>query len=209
MDGILKKKLICMLLAVLTGCVVTGAAMRGKALEYKIEETQKGLAEEVFRFHVLANSNSEADQELKLKVRDGVISYMKEQLPENADKEKTKWWAKEHLQELETVAGEIIGNEGYSYKVSAKVETISFPKKTYGDITFPAGDYEALRILIGEANGNNWWCVLYPNLCFVDSIHAVVPKEEKEELKEVLTDEEYEVITVGTKFKIKWFFLGQ
>lgn len=209
MDEMWKKKLICMVISIVAGFLVTGGVIRGRALAYKMEETQKGLAEEVFRFHVLANSNSEADQELKLKVRDGIISYMKEQLSEDADKEETRRWARRNLNQLENVAKEIIINEGFAYDVDAKVEMISFPKKTYGDITFPAGDYEALRILIGDAVGNNWWCVLYPNLCFVDSIHAVVPKEEKEELKEVLTDEEYEVITVGTKFKIKWFFLGQ
>lgn len=209
MDEMWKKQLLCMVISIAAGLLVTGGVMRGKALAYKMEETQMGLAEEVFRFHVLANSNSEADQELKLKVRDGVISYMKEQLSEDADKEETKRWAKRNLNRLENVAKEIVINEGFSYDVEAKVEIISFPKKTYGDITFPAGDYEALRILIGDAVGNNWWCVLYPNLCFIDSIHAVVPKEEKEELKEVLTDEEYEMITVGTKFKIKWFFLGQ
>lgn len=209
MNELLKKKLICILLSILVGIVVTGAARRGSDLKYKMEETQKELAEDVFRFHVLANSNSEADQELKLKVRDGVISYMKEQIPEDVNKEETKKWALTHLEELEEVSEEIIMNEGFDYDVEARVETILFPKKSYGDITFPAGDYEALRILIGDADGNNWWCVLYPNLCFIDSVHAVVPKNEKEELKEELTEDEYEMITVGTKFKIKWFFLGR
>lgn len=209
MKSMMKKKLICTVISIFTSLIVTGGVMRGKALEYKLEETQNGLAEEVFRFHVLANSNSDADQELKRKVRDGILSYMKEQLPEEADKEETKSWAEEHLKELEMAARKIIVEEGYFYDVKAKVETVSFPKKTYGDITFPAGDYEALRILIGEAAGNNWWCVLYPNLCFIDSVHAVVPEEEKEELEQVLTEEEYQLITVGTRFKIKWFFLGQ
>lgn len=209
MKSMMKKKLICTVISIFISLIVTGGVMRGKALEYKLEETQNGLAEEVFRFHVLANSNSDADQELKRKVRDGILSYMKEQLPEEADKEETKSWAEEHLKELEMTARKIVVEEGYFYDVKAKVETVSFPKKTYGDITFPAGDYEALRILIGEAAGNNWWCVLYPNLCFIDSVHAVVPEEEKEELEQVLTEEEYQLITVGTRFKIKWFFLGK
>ena len=81
-----------------------------------------------------------------------------------------------------------------------------FPDKTYGDVTFPAGRYEALRIEIGRAEGHNWWCVLYPNLCFLDSVHAVVPEEGKEELRQVLTDEEYEMVTATTYFKVKWFF---
>lgn len=209
MNSIIKKKIICTMISIVTGLIVTGAVVRGRALEDKLEETQNGLSEEVFRFHVLANSNSDGDQELKRKVRDGILSYMKEQLPGEVDKEETKSWAEEHLRELEQVAKQIIVEEGYFYDVKAKVETVLFPKKTYGDITFPAGDYEALRILIGEAAGKNWWCVLYPNLCFIDSVHAVVPEEEKEELAEVLTEEEYQLITIGTRFKIKWFFLGQ
>lgn len=208
MKAITKKKIICVLIALGTGCLVTGGVMREKALEIKLEETQKGLAEEVFRFHVLANSDSEEDQSLKLLVRDGILAYMKRNLPEDADKNETKAWTEEHLNELEQIAEKIIRNEGFGYQVNAKVETIAFPKKTYGDITFPAGEYEALRILIGEAKGHNWWCVLYPNLCFVDSVHAVVPEEEKEELENVLTDDEYEMITMGTKFKIKWYFLA-
>ena len=70
-----------------------------------------------------------------------------------------------------------------------------------------AGWYDALRIRIGKAQGHNWWCVLYPNLCFMDSVHAIVPKEGKEELRSVLTDEEYAMIVKGTPVKIKWFFL--
>lgn len=208
MSSITKKKLICMAVAICAGFLITGGVMRGKALEGMVEETQEGLAEEVFRFHVLANSDSDADQELKLVVRDGVISYMKANLPEDADKEETVRWAKSHITELEQEAEKIVQKEGFAYPVKAKVEEVSFPEKHYGDISFPAGEYEALRILIGEAKGHNWWCVLYPNLCFVDSIHAVVPEEEKEELEEVLTEEEYEMVTMGTKFKIKWFFFG-
>lgn len=208
MDSIMKKKIICAIFALCIGFVVTGGALRGKALGTKLDVTQEGLAEEVFRFHVLANSDSEADQELKLVVRDGVIQYMKEQLPEDADKEETVRWAKSHIAEVEQMAEQIILSEGFPYSVEAKVETVTFPEKHYGDITFPAGEYEALRVLIGEAKGQNWWCVLYPNLCFVDSIHAVVPEEEKEELENVLTEEEYEMVTMGTKFKIKWFFFG-
>ena len=74
---------------------------------------------------------------------------------------------------------------------------------------FPAGWYEALRIEIGSAKGKNWWCVLYPNLCFLDSVHAVVPKEGKQELETVLEEEEYEMVTATSKFKIKWFFFGK
>ena len=81
-----------------------------------------------------------------------------------------------------------------------------FPDKTYGDVTFPRGYYDALRIEIGKAEGENWWCVLYPNLCFLDSVHAVVPEEGKDKLKNVLDEEEYEMVTTLSKFRVGWFF---
>ena len=98
----------------------------------------------------------------------------------------------------------LLFENGFSYKSSASVTVTDFPEKSYGEYTFPAGKYQALQIVIGEGKGQNWWCVLYPNLCFTDSLRAVVPEEGKEQLKEVLTEEEYEEIT---EVKIKWFCL--
>ena len=101
---------------------------------------------------------------------------------------------------------EVIRREGYAYPVTAGLTTAYFPEKTYGDCTFPPGEYEALQIKIGEAEGHNWWCVLYPSLCFVDDTHGVVTEEKKEELKNVLTEEEYDTITDTPRIKItfKW-----
>ena len=110
------------------------------------------------------------------------------------------------MDEIEEVAKEIVKREGYTYSIHAEVTTCDFPDKTYGDITFPAGEYEALRVEIGEAKGQNWWCVLFPNLCFIDAVHAVVPDKGKEELKEVLEEDTYEMVTTTTRFKIGWFF---
>ena len=96
--------------------------------------------------------------------------------------EQTKAFIRSHLPQIEALAEETIQKEGYSYPVWASLEWTVFPEKTYGDITFPAGTYEALRIQIGEAQGHNWWCVLYPSLCFIDSVHAVVPEKGKKQL---------------------------
>lgn len=170
---------------------------------------QRNLAKEVFRFHVLANSDSEEDQRLKLKVKDAVVTYMQEEIPEADSVKMTKAWAREHLGDIEGIARKVIRENGYHYDVHAKVAKCDFPDKTYGDITFPAGTYDALEILIGEAKGQNWWCVLYPNLCFIDSIHAIVPEEGKEKLREVLTEDEYDMVTAYTEFKIGWFFFGK
>ena len=195
------KKVICMLSGILISIVVTGLIVNAKE-----RELQRELAGEVFRFHVLANSDSNEDQTLKLQVKEAVISYMKEELPDSGNVEMTKAWASSHTDEIESLARELITEKGYDYEVNAEVTVCDFPDKTYGDIIFPAGEYEALRIEIGEAKGQNWWCVLYPNLCFIDAVHAVVPEKGKRELREALDEDTYEMVTATTRFKIGWFF---
>lgn len=195
------KVILCLIFGIAAALLVTGLVVNAK--QAKI---QKNMAEEVFRFHVLANSDSEEDQNLKMKVKEGILSYMKEQLPHSDSVETTKDWAVSDLAAIQERAEQIIFEEGYEYSVQAEVTDCYFPKKTYGDVTFPAGKYEALRIEIGEAKGQNWWCVLYPNLCFIDAVHAVVPEEGKQELKEVLDEDAYEMVTATTRFKIGWFF---
>ena len=170
-------------------------------------EIQRGIAEHVVRLHVLANSDSEEDQELKMQVKEHVIAYLGEVLGRDLDLEETKEQILLHRKEIETEVKKVIEKQGYSYEVSVALEGAYFPIKTYGDVTFPAGDYEALQIKIGEAKGKNWWCVIYPALCFVDATHSVVPESGKEELKNVLTEEEYETITRETKIKIKFKFI--
>lgn len=194
-------KKVCILVGILFSFLVTGILVNVKQAGM-----QRELAQQVFRFHVLANSDSEEDQELKMKVKEAILAYMKQELGHSDSVDETKQWANENLGQLEEVAGQVIAGEGYDYVVSAQVTMCDFPDKTYGDITFPAGEYEALRVEIGEADGRNWWCVLFPNLCFMDAVHAVVPEEGKQELKEVLEEDTYEMITATTRFKIGWFF---
>ncbi len=194
-------KKICALSGILLAIVVTGIVANTKQ-----KRMQEELAQQVLRFHVLANSDSEKDQNLKMKVKEQVIAYMKQELPQSDSLETTKLWAETHLDEIETLSRNVIQKEGYQYSVKVDVTNSLFPDKSYGDITFPAGEYEALRIEIGEAKGQNWWCVLYPNLCFIDSVHAVVPKEGKQDLKRVLDEETYDMVTATTRFKIGWFF---
>ena len=194
-------KKICVLAGILISLVVTGIVVNAKH-----SQMQEDLAKEVFRFHVLANSDSDEDQALKMQVKEAVIAYMQEEIPESDCVETTKEWARSHLDAIVNLAKAVIREEGYDYPVMAEVTTCDFPDKTYGDITFPSGRYEALRIEIGEANGRNWWCVLYPNLCFIDAVHAVVPEEGKKDLKKVLQEDTYEMVTATSRFKIGWFF---
>lgn len=202
---------VCMAVSILIAGIATGMLVeqRIQKVEAKVSSVQQKLAGEVLRFHVLANSDREKDQNLKMKVKERVISYMKEQLPNAENVEMTKVWTRSHAGDLEKVAQEVVWEEGYTYSVKAELTTSYFPDKTYGDVMFPAGWYEALRIEIGSAQGKNWWCVLYPNLCFLDAVHAVVPEEGKRELETVLEEEEYEMVTATSKFKIKWFFFGE
>lgn len=194
-------KKICVLAGILISIVVTGFVVNARQ-----SRMQQDLAEEVFRFHVLANSDSEEDQALKMQVKEAVLSYMKEEIPESDSVETTKEWARGHLNAIVNLAEAVIREEGFAYEVMAEVTTCDFPDKTYGDITFPSGTYEALRIEIGEAEGQNWWCVLYPNLCFMDAVHAVVPEKGKKDLKKVLDEDTYDMVTATSRFKIGWFF---
>lgn len=208
------KKAICIVLGICIGALLTGAVISQRAMEVdaRISKLQGELSKEVFRFHVLADSDSDEAQRVKLKVRDRILEYMEQTMPESTDMvsaSQTKEWAEGHLRQIETVAQEVIREEGYSYGAKAEVSVCYFPDKRYGDIVFPQGYYEALRIKLGQARGQNWWCVLYPNLCFTSATCAVVDEEGKEELREVLTDEEFEMVTATSDFKIKSFFFGE
>lgn len=193
-------KKLCVFVGILFAFAVTGIMVNAKQ-----SQMQKELAKEVLRFHVLANSDSKEDQALKMQVKERVLSYMREELPDSDSVDMTKNWVKEHLQDIADLAKEIVCKNGYEYQVTARVAVCDFPEKTYGDITFPSGKYDALRIEIGEAKGQNWWCVLYPNLCFLDAVHAVVPEKGKKELKKVLHDDTYEMVTTTSRFKIGWY----
>lgn len=196
----MKKKWIILITAVLFALISTGF------VKWKKDSMVQELAEEVLRFHVLANSDSEEDQLLKMQVKEAVIAYMQGAIPQVDSVEETTRWAANNLDKLEEIAAGIVQEEGYQYPVVAKVIRDEFPEKSYGDVTFPAGYYNALRIEIGDARGQNWWCVLYPNLCFVDAVHAVVPEEEKQELQNVLEEDTYQMITNPPKWKLSWFF---
>ena len=152
---------------------------------------QESYAGEVVRFHVLANSDSEADQELKLKVRNRVGAYVGDLLQGVESKEETLKVISAHLPEIEEVAKEEIVRQGKDYDVSAKIEQVNFPVKFYGPYHMPAGEYTSLQVRIGEAKGKNWWCVMYPNMCFAGNTYEVVEGKEKKQMYQVFTVYEY------------------
>ncbi len=173
------------------------------------EALQEGIADEVLRLHIIADSNSDADQSVKLQVRDEIITYLRPYLASATSKEEAITCIKAHLPVLTHIADTVLEGNGFSYTSSASVERCSFPIKTYGDITLPAGEYDALRIQLGSASGKNWWCLVFPKLCFTDVTHGTLPEESKEALKEVLTAEEYDAILLSSEKPRFRFFLWE
>ena len=149
-----------------------------------VNAVSNNLADSVFRLHVIANSDSKEDQELKYKVRDKLIEYMNTLTNDINSKEEVIEIAKAHLEDFKEIAQNVVKENGYNYDVNVEIGNFSFPTKTYGDISFPAGFYDALKVEIGKAEGQNWWCVMFPPLCFVDVTSGVVPEESKENLEE-------------------------
>ena len=112
------------------------------------------------------------------------------------------------LPEIVKQAEKTLRDNGSEYRVSALIGKENYPTREYGDIRLPAGNYSSLRVMIGKAEGKNWWCVLYPNLCFTGSVCGVVTEEGRQDLEEALTAEEYQMVTAASDFKIKTFFFG-
>ena len=153
------------LLLALAVTILWGAASLGQ---------QEELGRKVIRLHVIANSDSPEDQALKLRVRDRVLARAQEILEQSADRAEAEIRLRESLPELEAIAEETVRANGYDYAVTAELEDTAFPTKEYDGFSLPAGEYLALRILIGEGVGQNWWCVVFPPLCTAAS--AGVPE---------------------------------
>ena len=165
------------------------------------------LSDAVFRLHVIANSDSDEDQSLKYKVRDSLIDYMNILCENCSSKQETIQTCQNNINKLQQIAKQIVASEGFDYDVNVKIGNFMFPTKSYGDISFPSGMYDALRVEIGTAQGKNWWCVLYPSLCFVNMTSDIVPDESKSNLQTSLSEEEYNIISDSDnnyfKFKFK------
>ncbi len=181
------------------------------AISY-VNAVSSNIENSVFRLHVIANSDTKEDQDLKYKVRDNLIEYMNSLCKDVTSKEEAIKISKLHEEDFLNIANNTIKENGYSYPVTIEFGNFSFPTKDYGDISLPAGYYDALRVKIGEAKGQNWWCVMFPPLCFVNVSSGIVPEESKELIKQELNDEEYSIVTKedssNIQFKIgliEWF----
>ena len=168
----------------------------------KINTFSNDYKENLIRFHVLANSDSEEDQALKLKVRDKVISYLKPKLEDSESISQSEKIILNEKDKLMDICKETIKQNGYNYDVSINLGYSKFPTKQYSSVVLPAGEYKSLKIILGTGQGKNWWCVMFPPLCFVDEQNNVIDKETDEKLKKVLTKDEYELIVEKDKKNI-------
>ncbi|MBR3132849.1 MAG: stage II sporulation protein R [Clostridia bacterium] len=165
------------------------------------------ISSSIFRLHVIANSDTEGDQELKLKVRDSVLEYINSHTSNINTKEEFIEFANYHIDKITKVAENRIKEEGYNYPVSVEIGNFYFPKKEYENISFPSGNYDGIKIKIGKAEGQNWWCVMFPPLCLLDNTTCKMEEKSINILKNNLSEEELSIISensfdIKLKFKI-------
>ena len=200
------------------GVICAAALVLVTAVSY-ISWQVNDIEDSVLRLHIVANSDSDEDQALKLKVRDEVVDRCGFLFENCVSAEQSIKTAADNIGFIKYVAEQVITENGYNYDADCQVTQCSFPTKHYerpGDsvVSLPRGEYNALNIKIGAAKGKNWWCVMYPPLCFVDGV-ASVPDETDELLKSQLTASEYELIPesdrpeIKIKFKIAELLGGQ
>ena len=167
---------------------------------------QQQIATQVLRFHIRANSDTVADQQKKLRIKQSLLEWLPPILSENTSKSETIQCIRKNLPDIRKEATRMAAPES----VTVTLQKEWFPEKTYGTCTFPEGIYDALRVDIGQAKGHNWWCVLYPSLCFADALEPSMTEEGEEKLQQVLDEDAYDLLLHPQKLKIRFrleFFL--
>lgn len=207
----MKKIVLILLLGILSLFLVGSSLNDRQALGVTEEKIVEDISEKLIRFHVLANSDSNIDQELKMKVKDEVLKYISPILKESESLEESREILRKEDKNIIEVAKKCIELEGFNCTVETTLARENFPVKEYGNIVLPQGEYEAYRILIGEGEGQNWWCVMFPPLCFVDVTKGQVAYDETEEkMKEVLSEKEFKNVNKkenNINFELKVFDL--
>ena len=194
---IIKVRLVILILSLIAIISIMSISIKNEA--DKIDNVSESYKEKLIRFHVIANSDTEEDQELKLKVRDEIISYLQPKLENSSSIEESEKIITSEYDNLQSISRETILDNGYEYDVKVGIEYSNFPTKQYSNVILPAGEYKALKVVIGEGKGKNWWCVMVPPLCFVDEENGVIDKSTDEKLQSVLDEEEYNLITTKNK----------
>lgn len=155
----------------------------------------QNISDKLIRFHVIANSDSDSDQSIKLEIRDAILKEFGQSLSKCKTREESLKYIKSRLPEIEGLADEILSEGGKNYKAKAFLGEFKFPIKSYGTITLPPGEYTALKVILGDGGGKNWWCVMFPPLCFIDITRGLTSEETDKSLGKVLNKNEIREIT--------------
>lgn len=199
----IKQISFCMVIAIFA----TGILTWNIFLNLETKSTVSVLSHSAIRFHILANSDSVSDQALKMRVKESVVNYIYEKTGDFKTVDEAKNFILNNDKAIKSIATKAIADNGYDYTVSSTFGFSDFPVKTYGDVIFPKGTYTSYTIKIGNGKGHNWWCVLYPPLCFVDVSTGVLPDNSKKKLRDSLSDTQYHTVTkYNFKFKYLKFF---
>ena len=206
---------IVLVVLILNGCQIFGNNTKESSLELTAINYED-IKDKLIRFHVIANSDTYEDQNLKLKVRDKVVEALSEKLSNVNSVEEAENILEENIDYVNEIAKEVIEENNYTYKVTTMLSYENFPDKVYGDCVFPQGNYEAFRVIIGEGKGQNWWCVMFPSLCFVDEsknsvdssnlkdeIEDIEPKDDNTTNEDKEKNNESSNVNSGIKFKFK------
>ncbi len=199
----IKQISFCMVIAIFA----TGILTWNIFLNLETKSTVSVLSHSAIRFHILANSDSVSDQALKMRVKESVVNYIYEKTGDFKTVDEAENFILNNDKTIKSMATKAIADNGYDYTVSSTFGFSDFPVKSYGDVIFPKGTYTSYTIKIGNGKGHNWWCVLYPPLCFVDVSTGVLPDNSKEKLRDSLSDTQYHTVTkYNFKFKYLKFF---
>ena len=172
-------------------CLLIGIPLWLAGLPLSDGKLAERLGSQVLRFHVIADSNRDFDQELKLSVRSFLLGRIYEEVGEGGSKEDIVSFLETDGSALMEETGRFIQSQGGDYDARLEIGKSYFPTKVYGDMVFPAGNYDAVKVVLGHGKGRNWWCVLYPSLCFISDTQAVVPDSSKDQLKSMVAEEDY------------------
>lgn len=177
-----KKKLIklsfCACITAVAVCIgasfVNSVSVRGEMVSLNLD-----VSESVLRFHIIANSDSKEDQLLKLKVRNEITKVMSKKMSDSgvSTKKEAENYVINNMNEYINIANKVIADEGFGYSASAELTRCWFPVKSYGRFVFPEGDYDAFKMILGNGEGKNWWCVLFPSLCMVDESYQITEND--------------------------------
>lgn len=187
-----KRKQICL-------CMLCGLVIAISASVTEFEANCAAIRDNVFRLHIIANSDSEADQNIKLEVRNAVLAMTKEMYEDCKTKEDAKYVTVQNLKALESAANTVLKQAGFMYTAHARIGTVNFNTREYEQFTLPAGAYEAFEIVLGAGEGKNWWCVMYPKVCL--SVCGT------DAFDTALDNDQNEIVTEKNKYKVAFRFM--